>query len=174
MLQLFLAIVLLGEIRPILTTAWKCSAQLQKKPTRHILIKKSECKLYLYRGKTLEKVYPIAVGKHSGDKQFVGDMRTPEGDFYIVQIQNSQKWTHDFKDGKGEIEGAYGPWFLRLYTGADRTKSGRAWKGIGIHGTHDESSIGTQVTEGCIRMKNADIVELKSLVELYTPVKIVE
>ncbi len=174
MLQLFLAIVLLSEIRPILTTAWKCSAQLQKKPKRHILIKKSECKLYLYRGKTLERVYPIAVGKHAGDKQFVGDMRTPEGEFYIVQIQNSQKWTHDFRDGKGEIAGAYGPWFLRLYTGADRTKSRKAWKGIGIHGTHDESSIGTQVTEGCIRMKNKDIVELKSLVELYTPVKIVE
>ncbi|MBR1487120.1 MAG: L,D-transpeptidase, partial [Synergistaceae bacterium] len=30
-----------------------------------------------------------------------------------------------------------------------------------IHGTHDPNSIGTNVTEGCIRLNNADIAELK-------------
>ncbi len=168
MLQIFLALLLFSEFRPNLLDT------LQEKRTRHILIKKSEFRLYLYNGRTLEASYPIAIGKNAGDKQAVGDMRTPEGKFYILQIQDARNWTHDFKDGKGEIAGAYGPWFLRLHTSKDRTKSGKEWKGIGIHGTHDESSIGTCATEGCIRMKNKDLEELKTLVSIHTPVEIVE
>lgn len=71
--------------------------------------------------------------------------------FEVIQIQNASYWTHDFRDGKGEIKGAYGPWFIRLETG---------WRGIGIHGTHDPSSIGTAASEGCIRMKNEDVQRL--------------
>lgn len=139
-----------------------------------IVIEKHGLKLYLYKGDRLVKTYPIAVGKNHGDKQKVGDMRTPEGDFYIVKIHNSKDWVYDFKDGKGPIKGAYGPWFLRLYTGADRTKSGKAWTGIGIHGTHDPTSIGKMVTKGCIRMYNKDIEELKKIVKIRTPVSIKE
>lgn len=135
-----------------------------------IKIIKHEFKLYLYKGEKLIKTYPVALGKNTGDKQRVGDMRTPEGDFYIIKIHDSRNWTHDFKDGKGPIKGAYGPWFLRLYTGADRTKSGKAWTGIGIHGTHDSTSIGKMVSEGCIRMYNHDIEELKNLVKIGTRV----
>jgi len=137
-----------------------------------IVIKKKEFKLYLYKGNCLIRTYPIAIGKNPGDKKEVGDCRTPEGDFYINSIEDSSSWVHDFGDGKGPIKGAYGPWFLRLYTGADRTKSGKAWEGIGIHGTHDPSSIGKMASEGCIRMRNEDIVELKEKVKLGTPVKI--
>lgn len=79
-------------------------------------------------------------------------MKTPEGVFSICDIQNSQKWTHDFHDGKGEIKGAYGPFFIRLATPGH--------KGIGIHGTHDSLSIGTRATEGCIRLKNEDLERL--------------
>ena len=138
----------------------------------HLDIVKSEFTLYLKNGDTIVKKYPIAVGRNSGDKQKSGDCRTPEGDFYISNIQNSKNWSHDFKDGKGPINGAYGPLFFRLYTGASKTKSGKLWKGIGIHGTHDPSSIGKMVTEGCIRMCNEDIMELKKYVKIGTPVLI--
>lgn len=137
-----------------------------------IFIKKSDFKLYLYKGDLLVKTYPIAIGKNPGDKERVGDCRTPEGDFYINSIEDSRSWVHDFGDGKGPIPGAYGPWFLRLYTGADRTKSGKTWEGIGIHGTHDPKSIGKMATEGCIRLKNEDILELKEKVKIGTPVRI--
>ena len=50
------------------------------------------------------------------------------------------------------IKGAYGPWFIRLATG---------WKGIGIHGTHDPDSRGSMATEGCIRMSNEEVQELR-------------
>ncbi len=135
-----------------------------------IVVVKSEFKLYLYEGTNLIKVYPVAIGKNPGDKQKIGDCRTPEGNFYIVSIEDSSKWVHDFGDGKGPIKGAYGPWFLRLYTGKECTRSKKSWTGIAIHGTHDESSIGKMASEGCIRMKNEDVVELKGMVKKGTTV----
>lgn len=131
-----------------------------------VVIVKSEFALYLYDGETLVKTYRVAVGKNPGDKEAEGDMRTPVGKFRIENIHDSRAWTHDFKDGKGEIKGAYGPWFLRLYVGK--------WKGIGIHGTHDPESIGTRATEGCVRMKNEDLIDLKARVKIGTPVEIRE
>ena len=118
-----------------------------------IKIIKSEHRLYVMDGDSAIKSYPIAVGTNLGQKQQPGDRRTPEGDFEVQQVQNASSWTHDFKDGKGVIQGAYGPWFIRLKT---------PWSGIGIHGTHDPNSIGNNVTEGCIRLHNSDLMELKS------------
>lgn len=124
-----------------------------------ILISKQEMKLKLidYEGKELFTT-DIACGLNYGNKQKPGDMKTPEGIFSISDIQNSQKWTHDFHDGKGEIEGAYGPFFIRL--------SVPGHKGIGIHGTHDSLSIGTRATEGCIRLKNEDLEKLVPMLEV--------
>jgi lipoprotein-anchoring transpeptidase ErfK/SrfK len=112
----------------------------------------------LYKDGRAVKTYQIAVGRNTGDKVRVGDMRTPEGEFAIVQIQSSSSWTHDFGDGKGQIKGAYGPYFIRLGT--------PGWTGIGIHGTHAPSSIGTNVTEGCIRLNNKDLLELRGMVNI--------
>jgi lipoprotein-anchoring transpeptidase ErfK/SrfK len=113
-----------------------------------IRISKKNYRLYLYRGKKVDRSFGIAIGKNVGDKQRSGDNRTPEGIFSIQSIENAKSWTHDFRDGNGVIRGAYGPWFIRLKT---------RWRGIGIHGTHAPDSIGTMVSEGCIRMQNGDL-----------------
>ena len=118
-----------------------------------IVVNKSDFTLSLFKGNELIKTYPVAVGKNTGDKQRVGDNRTPVGNFKIVSIENASNWKHDFRDGKGKIAGAYGPWFLRL--------DAKGWRGIGIHGTHDPDSRGSNATEGCIRLSNEDIAELK-------------
>lgn len=131
----------------------------------NIEIVKSSYKLYLKQGDQLIKQYDIAIGKNPGQKQRSGDWTTPTGNFYVEDIIDARQWTHDFKDGKGEINGAYGPWFISLETG---------WDGIGIHGTHDPNSIGTMVSEGCIRMNNPDVLELKTFVKLNTKVSIKE
>ena len=60
--------------------------------------------------------------------------------------------------------GAYGPYFIRLLTPPHR--------GIGIHGTHAPESIGTRATEGCIRMNNDDLRELRPYVEVGMKVEI--
>jgi lipoprotein-anchoring transpeptidase ErfK/SrfK len=46
-------------------------------------------------------------------------------------------------------------------------------KGYGIHGTNNPSSIGKNVSHGCIRMYNKDVLELSNLVPIGTTVKIV-
>lgn len=124
---------------------------------KFIIIDKEAMRLHLidYRGEEV-KSYGISCGKNYGNKQVIGDLKTPEGIFRIIDIEDASTWKHDFKDGKGRIEGAYGPWFLRLAVPNQ--------KGIGIHGTHKPESIGTRDTEGCIRLENADISDLKKRV----------
>jgi lipoprotein-anchoring transpeptidase ErfK/SrfK len=129
-----------------------------------LVVTKSAFTLELFEGETLVETFPVAVGKKPGDKQAVGDFRTPEGKFSVSSIEDSRKWTHDFGDGKGAVKGAYGPWFIRLGT--------PGWKGIGIHGTHAPASIGTAVTEGCIRLKNSDLLRLVARISAGIPVEI--
>ena len=133
---------------------------------RWILIDKSDFSLALYNRDKLLHKWRIAVGIVPGDKQRKGDNKTPNGIFRINQIQNSSEWTYDFGDGKGQTRGAYGPWFIRLHT--------PPWSGIGIHGTHDPDSIGSRASEGCIRMNNDDVSELRNMVRLGMPVIIIE
>ena len=141
------------------------SADRSVKKGKWILVDKGNFTLTLYDKNVELHEWRIAVGNAPGDKQRVGDNRTPNGTFKIRQIQDSSKWTYDFKDGSGPVEGAYGPWFIRLYT--------PPWTGIGIHGTHNPDSIGSRASEGCIRMKNEDVAELKKMVKLGMPVIIV-
>lgn len=145
-----------------------------------ICIHKLSYKLDLYEKGSENPIrsFPIAVAKNTGDKQRPGDNKTPTSwgnivaipaeykgadvgvkssdvPFRVEEICEASYWTHDFNDGKGIIEGAYGPWFISLDTG---------WEGIGIHGTHDPNSIGTNASEGCIRLLNKDIIELKEII----------
>ncbi len=134
------------------------------RPAR-IVISKQSMTLSLYDADdALICRFPVAVGRNLGNKRRPGDMKTPEGDFTVQQIQPASTWTHDFGDGKGVIEGCYGNWFIRLKTPPH--------KGIGIHGTHDPASIGTRATEGCIRLRNDDLDSLKPLVRVGMAVRI--
>jgi len=45
---------------------------------------------------------------------------------------------------------------------------------IYIHGTKHEDKIGQPDSHGCVRMRNADIIELFDLVDVDTPVTIKE
>ncbi|MBO4476225.1 MAG: L,D-transpeptidase [Bacteroidales bacterium] len=131
----------------------------------YIVIDKQNFTLTLFDGDgTAIKVYSIACGSGIGNKTRSGDHKTPEGTFSINEILNSRSLTHDFSDGKGPIKGAYGPWFLRLDVPGRRD--------IGIHGTHLPESIGTRATEGCIRLKNEDITDLKARIKVGTVVTI--
>lgn len=135
------------------------------KPAYGIIIDKSDYKLYLMQDDKVVTAWGIAVGAKPGQKQKAGDMTTPTGHFEVDEILDSSYWTHDFGDGKGEIKGAYGPNFISLVTG---------WDGIGIHGTHDPASIGTMASEGCVRMRNAELLELLPYVKVGTAVTIRE
>lgn len=108
------------------------------------------------------KEWGIACAKNYGPKQRRGDHKTPEGVFKINELLYAKGIPHDFRDGKGPVKDAYGPWFLRLDVPG-------FWD-IGIHGTPFPESIGSRATEGCVRMRNEDIVDLKERVKLGTVV----
>lgn len=140
-------------------------AELDKvQNARIILISKQEMRLRLidYKGNELFNA-PVAVGMNVGNKQKVGDLRTPEGVFQVVDIQHASDWKHDFGDGKGMVKGSYGDYFIRLAVPGH--------KGIGIHGTHLLESIGTRASEGCIRMNNEELNLLVTLI--YPPLTVV-
>ena len=124
-----------------------------------LVISKQEMTLSLIGGDgAVIKTYPIACAINKGNKQRRGDNKTPEGTFKVTQILDGTYMTHDFGDGKGPIRGCYGPWFFRLNV--------PGFPKIGIHGTHLPESIGTRCTEGCIRLHNEDLLELKEYITI--------
>ena len=136
-------------------------SEVVNKKNCFILISKPEYRLYVCEvvdGDTLKRVhYPVCVGKMKGQKQKKGDMKTPEctseNPFVITEIVDASKWTHDFGDGRGSIL-SYGHWFMRLKTPGH--------SGIGIHGsTNNERSVPGRGSEGCIRLRDDDLIQLK-------------
>ena len=134
---------------------------LQHRDSCFIVISKPELHLSVYERQEGDTVllarYPVCVGKNFGQKEKTGDMKTPEcgfdNPFSITEIKPASSWTHDFGDGRGAIL-AYGNWFMRLKT--------PGFTGIGIHGsTNNENSVPGRGSEGCIRLLNPDLDELK-------------
>lgn len=147
----------------------KQNAELKK---YYVYIKKGAFTLYLMDDQNnVVRAYDCTIGKNPGQKQKRGDMKTPTGTFYVDEIDDASGWTHDFGDGKGEIKGAYGPWFISLNT--DEMSKG-AWGGIGIHGTHKPDLMRARDSEGCIRLRNQNVEELKRYVRVGTKVVIEE
>lgn len=137
-------------------TYWYFKELKEIKNSNFIIINKANMTLsqYNYKGELLHQ-FKVATGKNFGNKKVKGDCKTPEGVFAIEEVVDASTWSHDFKDDElGEIQGAYGPNFIRLKVPGQ--------KGIGIHGTHDNSSIGKRASEGCIRLNNKDLSVLVS------------
>ena len=145
------------------TAAAKTAAATPKSAAKpyFIVISKKDLNLRVYKAvkgdTTLVQQFDACLSKNKGNKQRKGDMRTPESPagkpFKITAIQDASTWRHDFKDGRGNIR-AYGHWFLRLLTPGH--------SGIGIHGsTNNENSVPGRASEGCIRLRDADIITLK-------------
>ena len=120
---------------------------------KRIVVSKKALQLYVINEKN-DTLFqrPIACGVNLGNKTMVGDKKTPEGEFKIKYMYDATSWKHDFGDGQGMREGAYGPLFFRLNV--------PDFNDIGIHGTIFPESIGTRSSEGCIRMRNEDIKAL--------------
>ena len=116
-----------------------------------IRIDKSKNTLVLYSNDEAVKKYSVATGRKNC---------TPVGEFKITDKLVHPTW---FKTGAilppGSPENALGTRWM----GFDKL-------GYGIHGTIEPKSIGTQASEGCIRMLNEDVEELYSIVPVGTKV----
>lgn len=129
-----------------------------------IHIDKAKFKLRVIEDDTTLLEIPVCLGANYGQKEKEGDRKTPEGIFSVWMIQPSSDWTYDYHDGYGKRKGVYGPWFIRLKCPMSDH--------IGLHGTIFPETIGQRASEGCVRMRNEDLVKLKEHVFLGMKVEI--
>ena len=121
----------------------------------NIFVDKSQNILFLKRNGEIIKAYTVSTGANNS---------TPVGKFKIEEKMVSPVW---YKMG------------AIVSSDSAEYELGKRWmgisvKGYGIHGTNDPSSIGKQITKGCVRMQNPDVEELYAIVPSGTEVEIVD
>ncbi len=113
--------------------------------------------LTLYRGRTVVRKYPVAIGRETD--------KTPQGKFYVYLKRKNPMWT-----GAGHAKPVAG--------GSPKNPLGKRWIGLsfgrgnlyGIHGNNNPYSIGQRVSKGCIRMINSDVLGLYNMIPTGAPV----
>ena len=133
--------------------------------------------LILKRGRKTLATYPISTSRFGlGSKE--GSMKTPTGRFRIAEkigdgmpLETVFKSRRPIKVTKKLLreEDLIMTRILWL-DGLDARNANTHERFIYIHGTNHEENIGEPASHGCIRMRNADLVELFELVKRGTPV----
>ena len=96
--------------------------------------------------------YPVAVGTRSTP--------TPRGLYYIVELLKPSN-----------PNGSYGPFSFGLSAHSNVLKRFAGGDGrVGLHGTNQPGLIGSNVSHGCIRLRNAAVRRLAKILPLGTPV----
>jgi lipoprotein-anchoring transpeptidase ErfK/SrfK len=117
-------------------------------------------RLNLFKKLKRVKVYPIAVGR-------VG-LETPAGLYRIATKAVNPAWHVPNSAWAGSLAGQVIP------GGASDNPLKARWlgvyDGVGVHGTDDRGSIGTNASHGCIRMLVEDVVKLYDEVPVGTPI----
>lgn len=138
--------------RPNGRRGWIPAASAAIRPlNRLITIDRSRRRLALWQGRRLLLSTTVAVGARG--------METPLGLFYV---------TWKFVP-RAPVLGAYA-----FETSAYSKLS--EWPGggiVGMHGTPSPWLLGQAVSHGCVRVHNRDILRLRRLVQVGTPIKIV-
>lgn len=123
-----------------------------------ILISKSNFTLTLLLNEHYVKQYRIATGKND---------KTPVGTFEVKNKMKEPVWYSP--DGGvfsyGHKENVLGTRWIGFKDKPDL-------RGYGIHGTTQPETIGTESSNGCIRMLNSDVEELYDFVTLNTEIVI--
>lgn len=113
-------------------------------------------RVYLYRGEMLVSSYPVAIG--------TDETPTPQGQFTVQQMVVNPVWQS--------------PWTGEVHEPGPDSALGLRWiefatsdaGAFGFHGTPTLESIGKAASNGCVRMRNEDVVALFDQVGVGTPV----
>jgi lipoprotein-anchoring transpeptidase ErfK/SrfK len=145
--------------------------------TIHISVRAQE--LTLKRGRKKLATYPVSTSRFGlGSKE--GSMKTPTGRFRVEEkIGEGMPLGTVFKSRR-PIKATKKPLreedliMTRILwlDGLDPRNANTHARFIYIHGTNHEENIGEPASHGCIRMRNADLVELFEFVKRGTPVVI--
>lgn len=112
--------------------------------------------VYLYLDGQPVRAFSIAIGRPGHP--------SPTGDFFIANQVINPTWYPP--DGRPPVPPGPGNPLGPRWLGLTR-------RGYGLHGTSDSLSIGKAVSLGCIRLKNADIIELFDIVRTGWPVRVI-
>ncbi len=195
--RLFTALVLTAVLSPqpdvpgASTSAFAAFLSSLRGPTV-LMVWKSGYVVTLYKGSVPIKTYRAVFGKGyaDGDKERMGDRRTPEGDFYICSMNTSTRFYKFLGLSYPSLRHAEqglrkGTITVREYAAIQKAIEERRqppWGtglggAVGIHGRTIEdpsAQAGRQNwTDGCIALANADVDELYSVLSVGTPVTIV-
>ena len=142
-------------VRPNGTTGWIHSdaVSLAENPYR-IDVDISDHRLTVSRQGEVLVGTDVAIG--------TGETPTPIGEFYLTALLQPSS-----------PNGRYGAYAFGLSGFSETLREFNGGDGvIGIHGTNEPESLGTDVSHGCIRLHNDVITELAQYLPLGTPVTI--
>ncbi len=142
-------------VRPNGTLGWVPAADvtLSQNPYR-VKIDVAHHQLTVLRAGKAIVTTPVAIGN--------GATPTPVGSFYVTQLLKAADPT-----------GIYGPFAFGLSGYSETLTSFNGGEGvIGIHGTNEPTSLGHDVSHGCIRVANEIITSMAAYLPLGTPVEI--
>ncbi|HYC53831.1 MAG TPA: L,D-transpeptidase [Candidatus Binatia bacterium] len=144
-----------------------------------IVVFKKERKLKVYRFGQLDREYSVVLGlKPDGRKRFAFDARTPEGKYHITGKRPHGRWQYFLAiDYPNDADKAL--YATELQSGLIPALRGRPFgigSDLGIHGNDrpQEQASGQNWTKGCVAMGEQDIADLYSIVEVGTPVWLVQ
>lgn len=113
-----------------------------------LVLRLRERRVYVYSGEQLLDSYPVAIGTPATP--------TPTGQFEVLQMVEDPIWQN--------------PWTGEITAPGANSALGLRWIGftelpngiIGFHGTPTVSSIGHAASNGCVRLRNEDVLALYS------------
>ncbi|HEV2768849.1 MAG TPA: L,D-transpeptidase/peptidoglycan binding protein [Solirubrobacteraceae bacterium] len=115
-----------------------------------VIVDRGSFRLRLFKDLEEAETYPIALGKAGND--------TPAGTYEIQNKAVDPAWSVPNSDWAGSLAGQVIP------GGAPNNPLKARWlgifNGVGIHGTAERGSIGTNASHGCIRMLIEDVEAL--------------
>lgn len=135
-----------------------------------ILISKSKRRLYLFKGDRVLRSYAVAFGDPWGPKRFEGDLKTPEGIYYIESKNPYSAYHLSLKISYPNAEDI-------AYAKAQGKSPGGD---IMIHGFPNAPASNEEVrkihpfdwTLGCVAVTDQEIEEIYSFIQTKTPVTI--
>ncbi len=125
-----------------------------------LLVRIGENKLYLYQNGTITHTWTIATGQP--------EYMTPTGIYSVTEKRYMPTWVNPAPDTWGASMPAEIP------PGPGNPLGVRAinWSApaIRFHGTSATYSLGYNASHGCVRLSNADVIQLYDLIDVGTPI----
>ncbi len=152
---------------------------------RFVYVAAKKQRMYLIDGDAVVQSYSISTAK-KGIGSKMGSYQTPAGlhriadkvgdELEACSILKSKQATGQkaeiLSEARSSGEDLITSRILHLKGLEDKVNSGEGCdsyeRGIFIHGTHEEGLLGVPASKGCVRMANADIIDLFNRVEVGT------